>query len=97
MTAAKSRATKYGIEFSITIDDIVVPDKCPVLGLEFGPNTGRGRGAYKDSISLDRIDCTKGYVPGNVQVMSRLANTMKSNATKEQLLMFADWVGRTFG
>lgn len=97
LVAARSRAARYGIEFSIAREDIVIPDCCPVLGIPFGPNTDRGPGAFKDSMSLDRIDPCKGYIPGNVQVLSRLANTMKSNATAEELVAFADWVRRKYG
>lgn len=90
--AAKQRAKLYGLEFSIQKGDIIIPDRCPALGLVFGPNTGRGMGSHWDSPSLDRIDPAKGYVSGNVQVLSRLANTMKSNASRDDLLKFAQWI-----
>lgn len=88
---AKERCKKSGLEFSITADDIVIPDTCPILGIKLKENKGRS-GAYKDSPSLDRIDNTKGYIPGNVQVISQLANAMKGAATDDELILFANWV-----
>ena len=38
---------------------------------------------------MDKIIPELGYVKGNVRIISTLANTMKSNATKDQLLTFA--------
>ena len=65
---------------------IKYPKVCPVLGikLDWGMN-----GLNNNSPSLDRIDSTKGYIPGNVMIMSYLANKMKSNATPEQLNQFS--------
>ena len=62
------------------------PKVCPVFGidLDWGMN-----GNQPDSPSLDRIDPTKGYIPGNVMMMSTLANRMKQNATFEQLKQFS--------
>jgi hypothetical protein len=62
------------------------PKVCPVLGmkLDWGMN-----GHQPNSPSLDRIDSTKGYIPGNVMMMSNLANKMKQNATPEQLKQFS--------
>ena len=85
LTRAKNRAKTAGLDFDLTTDDIIIPDVCPVLGVPF---------EYKTyyTASLDRIDSTKGYIKGNVQVMSHKANAMKNSATPEELIKFAQWV-----
>ena len=52
----------------------------------------QGRGGKPNSLSLDRINNDLGYIPGNIQVISLLANQMKSIANKAQLIRFADWI-----
>ena len=49
-----------------------------------------------NSPSIDRIDNDKGYIKGNVQVISHKANSMKFTASKEELLKFAEWVKVTY-
>lgn len=88
---AKQRCKKSGLEFSISVADIVIPNICPILGIPLVVNSGRP-GAYKDSPSLDRKDNSKGYIKGNVWVISQLANAMKHTATKEELKKFALWI-----
>jgi hypothetical protein len=97
----KSRAKKEGTPFNLELSDIVIPTHCPILGTPLSlpqadDNRASGRGPNWNSASLDKINPSLGYVKGNVQVISNLANTMKSMATKDQLLTFAAWVLKTF-
>ena len=85
---AKARATKYDLPFSITQDDFEIPTHCPVLGIELYHNYDGKRGSRIDnSPTLDRIVPELGYVPGNVLIVSRKANLIKSNATVEEIGM----------
>lgn len=94
LASVRYRCKKNNIPFDLDPSDIIIPERCPVLGIEFK----RGKGHPEDtSPSIDRIDPTKGYTKGNVQIMSNLANKMKANATPEQLLAFADWVYKNYG
>lgn len=86
---AKQRVKSSGWELTITEEDIIVPEFCPVFGvrLEFGRMDDRD-----NSPSLDRIDSTKGYIPGNVAVICWAANKLKSNGTAEEHRRIADWM-----
>ena len=95
---AKRRARLKQVEFNIDVSDVVMPKNCPVFKqLTLKKETSDKVGPKPWSPSLDRIDNTKGYVKGNVQVISHKANTMKGNATPEELLQFAYWVLLTYG
>lgn len=78
LKSSRYRAKRGGLRHTLTLADIYVPVRCPVLGLRLTPSTGR---AGPNSPSLDRIDSRKGYVPGNVIVVSWRANELKKNAT----------------
>lgn len=87
---AKKRAIIRNIEFSIGVEDILIPYECPVLNKKL--QYSNSQSVHRFAPSLDRKDITKGYVSGNVQVISYKANTMKSDATLEELQLFALWV-----
>ena len=91
--SAKHRAKINGLSFDLELDDIIIPVKCPVFLTDFDIESST---QSRMSPSLDRINPEKGYVKGNVQVISWLANTMKNNATTKELIAFAEWVNKTF-
>jgi len=93
---ARNRAIRRGIPFDIEISDIVIPVTCPILDIPLLLNLETGAGGKDNSFSLDRIDPAKGYVKGNVQVISHKANSMKFTATKEELLKFANWIYKEY-
>jgi hypothetical protein len=84
---AKSRAKKNNRPFSIEITDIKESSYCPVLNLPFS-NDSKGTLVR----SLDRVDSTKGYVKGNVCLISLRANTLKNDGTAEEHRQIADYI-----
>lgn len=86
---AKNRAKQKGLPFDITVDDIEVVQFCPYLGIELKQNFG-AKGPSHFSPTLDKIVPERGYVKGNVQLISHKANAMKYNASIEELLHFAN-------
>ena len=78
----KSRCKRINREFSIDLEDIIIPEKCPVFGFEL---KREDRQTWMCAPSVDRIDSSKGYIKGNVTVVSRRANILKKDATLEEL------------
>jgi hypothetical protein len=88
LSSVKNRCkNRTGIECSITLEDIVIPEMCPYLNIPLTRIQGQGK--VWSNASVDRIDPSKGYVKGNIQIISNKANMMKHNATHEELITFA--------
>jgi hypothetical protein len=83
LNSAKKRAKEKGIVFNLTIEDIHLPSICPALGIEL--DYSKKLCVRPNSPSLDRRIPELGYVKGNVQVISHKANTMKSDASLDEL------------
>lgn len=78
----KTRSTKKDREFNLTIDDIIIPEICPVFRVPI------------KIPSVDRIDSTKGYTKDNIRIIENRANVLKNNATIQELeLILADLKG----
>lgn len=84
---ARVRARRAGVPFNLTEADIHIPSHCPVLGIPLI----RG-GNNESSPTLDRIVPAKGYVRGNVVVISRRANTIKADASAQEVTAVARWM-----
>lgn len=83
---AKSRAKEHGLEFNITLDDLMFEDGqlCPILEIPMHFNSGAKHG-LDDSPSLDRIDNNLGYIKGNIIIISNRANKIKRDSTLDEL------------
>lgn len=81
---AQARANHLGLEFSIMSEDIIIPPVCPLFLIPLYVKTG-GNGPGPNSPTLDRIDNSKGYVKGNVSVISHKANTCKRDMNIEEV------------
>ena len=90
----RNRAKRKGLDFNLELSDIIIPEKCPLLDVPFQVGTQED---YEMTYSLDRIDPSKGYVRGNVWVLTKKANSMKNSASRQELLTFANNVIKYFG
>jgi len=81
---SRARAKKKDIPFNLDLSDIVIPEVCPILGIPM-LQTCSQYAAAPNSPSIDRIDNNKGYVKGNVLIVSHRANSLKRDATLEEL------------
>lgn len=88
---AKERAKDKNIEFTIDINDIIDLIKatpiCPIRHVPFE----KGKGVVcANSMTLDRIDSSKGYIKDNIQLLSFKANTIKNNLSLQELEEFVN-------
>lgn len=85
LTVAKRRAKIKNLDFNLELSDIVIPKICPILEVPLVCGT---KGNYEYTPSIDRIDNSKGYIKGNIRIISKKANSMKNSATIEELKAF---------
>jgi hypothetical protein len=86
---ARERARKKGVPFTIAENDVLIPDTCPALGIPLEKGV---KSLHANSPTLDRLIPERGYVPGNIAVISHRANTMKSDATVEEIQKLYKWM-----
>ena len=85
---AKYRAEKKGLEFSLILEDLKIPEHCPVLGIPLS----KGEGTVHDgSPTIDRVDNTKGYTPDNTEIISYRANSLKGSASPKEIKMLFEY------
>lgn len=85
---ARNRAKQKKLDFNLERCDIIIPELCPVFGIQIGFHA-------KQSVpTLDRIDNNKGYIKGNIQVISSKANRLKNNGTIEDFKKIITYMER---
>jgi hypothetical protein len=85
----KANAEHTGWEWSVEFGSITWPTHCPILGMELDYFA---ESRQENSVSFDRIDSTKGYINGNVQIVSWRANRIKNDGTAEEHRKIAEYL-----
>lgn len=88
---AKARATREGKAWELEFDSFEFPEHCPYLGIKLDYSQGKEK-IQPNSPSFDRKNPSLGYVEGNVEIISHKANSMKSNATPDEMVKMAEAV-----
>ena len=86
--SARQRARKFNLPFTLKVQDLreIITTHCPVFDFKFEINKQNTKNNWETSPSLDRVVPSKGYVKGNIIIVSLLANSIKSSATPTQIL-----------
>lgn len=86
LNAIRHRCKQKGIPFNLEYDDLTIPAKCPILGVDLLQGWGESNlNAAFNSPSVDKIIPSLGYIKGNTQVISNRANIMKNDATIDNI------------
>lgn len=87
----KENAIRAGIEFDLMWSDLQWPTHCPITGLQLDYFNSKRE---QNSPTFDRIDSRKGYVKGNVAIISARANRIKDNGSAEEHRKIADYIDK---
>ena len=85
----KANARSAGHEWTLQFGHLDWVEYCPILGIRldyFAEKT------QENSPSFDRIDPSKGYVTGNVEIVSWRANRIKNDGTSEEHERIAQYI-----
>lgn len=91
----RTRCELKNMPYNLTNKDLyeIAPETCPVLGIPLVyPDGTKKRVVNRNSATMDRLYPNKGYVKGNVVVISMAANLIKSNASSVEVQQVAEWM-----
>jgi hypothetical protein len=78
----KSRAKANNLDFNLDPSDLLIPEFCPIIKQKLVADIS---GRTYNTPTVDRKDPNKGYVKGNVFVISWIANRIKSDQNDPEL------------
>lgn len=95
----RGSAKRRGLDFALTAEDIeamLAPMVCSATGLPLSLEHDGESARNPWAPSIDRIDCSKGYVLGNVRVVCVLYNLARNDFPDEAVMTMAKALaGRT--
>ena len=91
LSKAKKRSKKKNLEFNLTLGDLIniKNNTCPILGHEILYKSGIDN---KRSASLDRVDPNKGYIKGNVKIVSYEGNSLKNRNNYHSAVKMLEYI-----
>lgn len=96
----RDRKKKYGCDLTVEYLKQLWEEQngiCPLTGwhLVLPKNTSKAWEIHSpDNASVDRIDCSKGYMEGNVRFIAFMANIARATFSDEQLIDFCRSVAK---
>lgn len=95
---AKKRARDNNLPFDLSLEFveklIAETKECPYLGIPIKSNPGK---LSWNSATLDRVEPALGYVESNVMLISHRANTVKNDATFDEIAKVAIGLAKRLG
>ena len=95
---AKKRARDRGVPCDLSlsfVEKLIAETKvCPYLGIPIKSNKGK---LSWNSATLDRVSPELGYVESNVMLISHRANTIKNDATPDEVMLVAIGLAKRLG
>ena len=104
VSGARCRARDKNVPFDIDLEYVrsmvgenaELASHCPVFNIPLDWSRLRNNGGkhVPNSPSIDRIDPERGYVKGNIKIISHRANQIKSDASHQELKLVAVYLAR---
>ncbi len=92
---ARSKGNKKRMlrkDLSVDYYKSLLTTHCPLLEIELSYENYEGQIVPQNYATLDKIEPSKGYVKGNVQIISYRANTLKNSASLDEMkLLVKNW------
>jgi len=103
LKGARERARKNNLEWDLTVAHLreIMTDTCPILGVKFKLNKknlkwNKEGNDWRTSPSLDRIVPDKGYTKDNIIIVSLMANSIKNQASPDQIQKVATFYKKLY-
>ncbi len=78
--SVRQYAKRHSIPFEIQVEDIEIPEICSVTNK---PLNDHGPSCSPSKPVLNCLDWSKGYIPGNIEVISRKGRDLKMGRRKK--------------